>query len=65
MADTLLGETVRKGQKKQAERMQLRSKKFFPEVMISDFAILPVPDVDRGLSDLPYLSKKCFRQVRW
>ncbi len=57
MADTLLGvrETVRVGQKKQAERMQLRSKKFMPEVMVGDFVILPVPDVDRGPSDPPNL----------
>jgi len=58
MADALLGirESVRVAQRKQADRMETRSKKFMPEVEIGDFVILPVPDVDRGPSDPPNLA---------
>ena len=57
VADLLIGvrNTVRVAQKSQAERMATRSKKFLPEVIVGDFVILPVPEVDRGPSDPPNL----------
>jgi hypothetical protein len=47
-ANRLLGirDNVRIGQKKQAEVMQTRSKRYLPEVNIGDFVTLPIPEVD-------------------
>jgi hypothetical protein len=39
----------------QAKRMETRSEKFIPPVAIGDFVTLPVPDVDRDLTDPPNL----------
>ena len=56
-ADTLLGirDQVRAGQEHQAEMMLLRCSKYFPPVEIGDFVRLPLPTVDRGVSDPPNL----------
>jgi hypothetical protein len=35
--------------------MKTRSKKYLPEVNIGDFVILPIPDVDKGLTEAPNL----------
>ena len=35
--------------------METKSKKFMPQVNIRDFVILPILDVDRGLTDPPNL----------
>ena len=39
----------------QAERMKLRSMKYIPQVNIGYYVVLPIPDVDRGLTEAPYL----------
>jgi hypothetical protein len=39
--------------KKQAEVMQTRSKRYLPEVNIGDFVTLPIPEVDKGLTEAP------------
>ena len=56
-ANDLLGIrlNVRQNQEKQAETMRTRSKKYLPEVNIGDFVILPIPDVDKGLTESPNL----------
>jgi hypothetical protein len=52
-ANDLLGIrlNVRQNQEKQAETMRTRSKKYLPEVNIGDFVLLPIPDVDKGLTE--------------
>jgi hypothetical protein len=35
--------------------MRTRSKKYLPEVNIGDFVLLPIPDVDKGLTESPNL----------
>ncbi|RNA05144.1 KRAB-A domain-containing 2-like [Brachionus plicatilis] len=56
-ANRLLGirDNVRQSQKKQAELIKTRSKKYLPEVNIDDFVALPIPDVDKGLTEAPNL----------
>ncbi|CAF1048266.1 unnamed protein product, partial [Brachionus calyciflorus] len=56
-ANSLLGirENVRSNQARQAEAMRTRSKRYIPEVSIGDFVALPIPDVDRGLTEAPNL----------
>ncbi|RNA33820.1 KRAB-A domain-containing 2-like [Brachionus plicatilis] len=56
-ANALLGirESVRTNQARQAESMKTRSKRYIPEVSIGDYVALPIPDVDKGLSEAPNL----------
>ncbi|CAF1013044.1 unnamed protein product [Brachionus calyciflorus] len=56
-ANELLGirESVRENQEKQAESMRTRSKKYLPEANIGDYVLLPIPDVDKGLTEAPNL----------
>jgi hypothetical protein len=42
---------VRRNQIKQADRMLRRSKRYLPEVIPGNCVTLPIPDVDRGLTD--------------
>ncbi|CAF0900363.1 unnamed protein product [Brachionus calyciflorus] len=35
--------------------MRTRSKKYLPDVNIGDFVLLPIPDVDKGLTESPNL----------
>ncbi|RNA35075.1 KRAB-A domain-containing 2-like [Brachionus plicatilis] len=52
---TGIRESVRTNQARQAESMKTRSKTYIPEVSIGDYVALPIPDVDKGLSEAPNL----------
>ncbi|CAF1120116.1 unnamed protein product [Brachionus calyciflorus] len=56
-ANSLLGirESVRGIQGRQAEAMRTRCKRYLPDVSVGDYAGLPIPDVERGLSEAPNL----------
>ncbi|CAF1109465.1 unnamed protein product [Brachionus calyciflorus] len=40
---------------RQAEAIRTRSKRYVPDVSVGDYVALPIPDVDRGLSEAPNL----------
>jgi hypothetical protein len=50
MEQAKVREDVRKGQKKQSEKILMRSAKYMCEVEIGDYVTLKIPDVDKSLS---------------